>query len=111
MMVTDRPEDGQKKMGLTKKYDGQKAPFNLGFTVIDPTHEIRTEWGLPDDLKQPVIVSTEPKSEATKSGLRQGDVILDVNKTAVESSKDVLKLLKKGQNTLRIARKIGRAHV
>lgn len=105
MAVTERPEDSRKKkIGSTKKYDGQKAPFNLGFTVMDPNEELRSEWALPDDLKQPVVIEIDRNSAASKSGLRPGDVILDVNKNGVDSAKDVLKSLKKGQNTLRIAR-------
>ncbi|HWU42212.1 MAG TPA: trypsin-like peptidase domain-containing protein [Bdellovibrio sp.] len=104
MLITDRPEDGKKKSAQSKKYEGQKAPFNLGFTVMDLNDQLRAEWGLPDDLKQPVVIDTEKNSLASKAGLHAGDVILDVNKQAVDSSKDVLKNLKKGQNTLRVAR-------
>lgn len=103
MLVADRPEDSLQK-NTTKKYAGQKAPFNLGFTVLDPNQQLRAEFGLPEDLKQPVVIDTKVNSAASKAGLQTGDVILDVNKAAVETSKDVLKNLKKGANTLRIAR-------
>lgn len=103
MTVAERVEE-QQKAPSAKSYQGQKAPFNFGFTVIDPTPELREEWGLPKDMKQPIVIETERMSAASKSGLRVGDVILDVNRTPVESSKDVLKNLKKGPNTLRIAR-------
>jgi serine protease Do len=104
ILVTDRPEDRPVKVSKSKGYHGQKAPFGLGFNVIDPNDQIKAEWGLPDDLLQPVVIEIEKNSVANKAGLQQGDVILDVNKNAVESSKDVLKSLKKGQNTLRVAR-------
>ena len=102
--VAERPEDIKVAKANVKKYDGQKAPMSLGFTVTDPTPAIRSEWGLPEDLKQPIVIETERNSVATKSGLRVGDVILDVNKQAVANSKDVLRLLRKGENTMRIAR-------
>lgn len=102
--VIERQDPRRQNLAQAKTYQGQKAPFNLGFTVIDPTPEMRQEWGLPEDMKQPVIIETERSSIASKSGLRVGDVVLDVNKKAVENTKDVLKNLKKGQNTLRIAR-------
>ncbi|QLY26442.1 trypsin-like peptidase domain-containing protein [Bdellovibrio sp. KM01] len=105
VVVAERPEDNVKfRKTDVKKYDGQKAPFNVGFTIIDPTPAIRSEWGLPDDMKQPIVIETTRNSAASKAGLAVGDVILDVNKQAVSNSKDVLKNLKKGSNTLRIAR-------
>ncbi|UXR66103.1 trypsin-like peptidase domain-containing protein [Bdellovibrio bacteriovorus] len=102
--TAERMEEKRVARAGVKTYAGQKAPFNLGFSVIDPTPELRQEWGLPDDMKQPVVIETERFSIATKGGLRVGDVILDVNKQPVDNSKDVLKSLKKGKNTLRIAR-------
>ncbi|MGE5087300.1 MAG: trypsin-like peptidase domain-containing protein [Bacillota bacterium] len=103
-VVTARPEDTKTAKPELKKHTGQKAPMNLGFTVADPTAAIRNEWGLPEDLQQPIVIETERNSAATKSGLRVGDVILDVNKQTVANTKDVLRLLKKGDNTIRIAR-------
>ncbi len=102
--TTERPEDTKKVSVQPTKYQGQKAPFGLGFTITDPTQQLREEWGLSKDMKQPVIIETQRSSAASRGGLRVGDVILDVNKQAVESSKDVLKHLKKGKNTLRVAR-------
>ncbi len=102
--TTERQDDRRASRPNSKTYVGQKAPFNLGFSVIDPTAELRQEWGLPEDMSQPVVIETERYSVASKGGLRVGDVILDVNKQPVSNSKDVLKALKKGTNTLRIAR-------
>ncbi|NUN06156.1 MAG: trypsin-like peptidase domain-containing protein [Bdellovibrio sp.] len=104
ILVAERDEGRRVVRAAQKNYQGQKVPFNLGFTVADPTAELRKEWGLPEDMSQPVVTETERASAASKSGLRVGDVILDVNKAPVENSKDVLKNLKKGSNTLRIAR-------
>lgn len=102
--VAERVDERRMTRTAAKTYQGQKAPFNLGFTVTDPTPDLRKEWGLPEDMTQPVVIETERASKASRDGLRVGDVILDVNKQPVESSKDVLKSLKKGKNTLRIAR-------
>ncbi|AFY02407.1 trypsin-like peptidase domain-containing protein [Bdellovibrio bacteriovorus] len=104
VVTSERLDEKRAVRAATKTYAGQKAPFGLGFTVIDPTTELRKEWGLPDDMKQPVVIETERNSNASKGGLQVGDVILDVNKQPVDTAKDVLKALKKGKNTLRIAR-------
>lgn len=102
--VAERADDRRAQRERTKSYAGQKAPFNLGFTVIDPTEELRKEWALSDDMNQPVVIETERGSVASKAGLRVGDVILDVNKVPVSNAKEILTNLKKGTNTLRIAR-------
>ncbi|WP_413577773.1 trypsin-like peptidase domain-containing protein [Bdellovibrio sp. HCB290] len=104
VLVSERPEDGASKPTETKKYEGQRAPFNLGFTFIDPTAQIRKDWGLAEGMKQPIVIETTRNSAASKAGISVGDVILDVNKQAVANSKDVIKSLKKGMNTLRVAR-------
>lgn len=104
ILIGERPEDKPKRQNTVKKYEGQKAPFNLGFTVMDANEDLRSEWGLPPTVKQPVVIETDRMSPASLSGLRVGDVILDVNKKSVEKAKDVLSSLKQGTNTIRIAR-------
>ncbi len=102
--VAERAEQKKASLDAPKKYSGQKAPFNLGFTVTDPTDELREQWGYSPDLKQPIVTEIERNSAAAKFGLRVGDVILDVNKKTTDSAKDVLKALRKDSNTFRIAR-------
>jgi serine protease Do len=89
----------------SKKYFGQKAPFNLGFKVAEATPELQRDLGLrPGAPAGPVIIEVERNSVASRSGLHAGDVILDVNKRAVHKPADVAKLLHGGQNILRVAR-------
>jgi serine protease Do len=99
-----RTDEIAKPAAPRKTYVGQKAPFNLGFSLIDPTAELRKEWNLPEDLKQPIVIETERNSLASKAGIRVGDIILDVNRKNVSTSKDVLSSLQKGSNVLRVAR-------
>lgn len=85
---------------------GQKAPFNLGFEVADYSSSLAKELGIPL-LKRPypIVVSIQRGSKAARAGIAVGDVILDVNRRAVGSAKDVLKGLQKGRtNTMRILR-------
>jgi serine protease Do len=103
-VIQERADDKKVAQPNKKTYAGQKAPFDLGFTVMDPSSDLRKDWGFPDDMNQPVVIETARGSLASKAGLRVGDVILDVNKKPVENSKDVLKHLKKSDNTIRIAR-------
>ncbi len=88
----------------SKRPEGQKAPFGLGFSIGDYTAELGDEFNLPR-LRQPrpVILAVESNSEAARSGLAPGDIILDVNRREVARTKDVIKHLRKGTiNILRI---------
>ncbi len=88
-----------------KQYFGQKAPYDLGFKVADINRDLKEEFGLSEvEPGKPVIVEVEPNSAAAKGGLESGDVILDLNKAPVKSSKDLLKGLQKKFNVLRVQR-------
>lgn len=106
LTVADRPDLPARGRFTPEpsQYKGQKAPFNLGFSVFDVNEELRQQYRIPPDVKKPMIISIERGSLASLAGLRVGDLILDVNKKSVTKALDVLKNLKKGSNTLRIAR-------
>ncbi len=107
VVIGERPDEKPKHLSELKKYDGQKAPFNLGFVISDLNSELREEWKIQDDVDKPLVIEVERNSLASKEGLRVGDIIIDVNSTEIKKSKDVLKAFKKGKNTLKIARPSG----
>ncbi|MFP5520204.1 MAG: trypsin-like peptidase domain-containing protein [Bdellovibrionia bacterium] len=80
------------------------AALGMGFKMTAPTKDLIEEWGYPEDLKNPIVTEVERNSLASRVGLRVGDVILDVNKKNTETPESVNKNLKKGTNTLRVAR-------
>lgn len=93
-----------KPLPKARKLEGQKAPYNLGFVVADYTAALSEEFNIPK-LRQPrpVILAVDPSSEAARSGLAPGDVILDVNRREVSRTKDAFKHLRRGTiNILRI---------
>lgn len=106
LTVGERPEKGTMPMqdvaGRTPK--GQKVPHDLGFTVSDLNADLRTSLELGDDVKKPVIVSVDPNSMGSFVGLRPGDILLEVNRTEVSSAADVIKHIKKGDNSIKLAR-------
>lgn len=106
LVVAERPEE--KIAGRQQRQGPQKgdvaAPFNMGFSLSNPSKELIENWGFPEQLNNPVVTEVERNSLAARVGLRVGDVILDVNKKSTETAEEVKKNLRKGNNTLRIAR-------
>ncbi len=104
--LEEHPDDLKQVQSKKKTYRGQKAPFDLGFTLSNYTAEIGRKFGLPQLRKPfPVVIEVDPDSPAGRAGLNPGDVVMDVNRKEVTKDTDVLKQLLKGQiNSLRILR-------
>jgi serine protease Do len=78
-----------------------KARWGIGLTDASP--DVRSELQLPDDVKGAVVTNVLPGSSADNAGLRQGDVILQVNRKDTKSAADVktaLGSIKEGDDAL-----------
>jgi len=73
----------------------EKTTVFGGVVVTTITEDIRTALNLPKDVQGAVIADIDAESPAAKSGLREGDVIQEVNKQPVKSAKDLLVISKK----------------
>jgi serine protease Do len=102
--VVENPEESRKLARSTKKYFGQNAPFDLGFKIADLTPNLAAEYNLDAEAHGPVVTEVVPGGPAAQSGLQSGDVVLDVNRETAAKATDVLRLLKKGRNSVRIIR-------
>jgi serine protease Do len=82
---------------------GVIAPFEIGFRVADYSVGLAKEYGLPlIKPGHPIVTEVERNSPAGASGIRPGDIILDVNRKDVSKARDVVKALKKSGNLLRV---------
>ncbi|MCB0385868.1 MAG: PDZ domain-containing protein, partial [Bdellovibrionales bacterium] len=104
LVVGRHPDDAQSSIAEKKGYEGQKAPFDLGFRVSDYNKKLANEFNLPPlREKHPVVIDVDRGSIASWAGLTPGDIILDVNRKSVTRATDVLKLLRKDRmNVLRV---------
>src|SRR5262245_12090908 len=73
----------------------EKTTVFGGVGVADVTDDIRTALNLPKDIKGAVIAEIDADSPAGKAGLREGDVIQEVNKQPVKTAKDLVAVSKK----------------
>jgi serine protease Do len=62
---------------------------DLGLSVEKLTPELAASVGLPEGTTGVVVTAVDPKGSAADKGLHEGDVIVAVNQTPVESAKDV----------------------
>jgi serine protease Do len=73
----------------------EKATVFGGVAVADITDDVRTALKLPKDVKGAVIAEIDSDSPAAKAGLREGDVIQEVNKQPVKNAKDLVAINKR----------------
>ncbi|MGE4055901.1 MAG: PDZ domain-containing protein, partial [Vicinamibacterales bacterium] len=66
----------------------------LGVAVAPLTPELRELAGLPDDATGLMVQSVNPESRAASAGIREGDVIAEVNQKPVENVQDLRAALK-----------------
>jgi S1-C subfamily serine protease len=66
-----------------------------GVAVADITEDIRTALNLPKEVLGAVIAEVDADSPAGKAGLREGDVLQEVNKQPVKNAKDLVGVSKK----------------
>jgi serine protease Do len=62
-----------------------------GVEVTTLDREARTELKVPDAVRGALITQVEPSSPAYEAGLRENDVILEVNRQPIQSTDDFTK--------------------
>src|SRR6266487_3958148 len=73
----------------------EKSTVFGAVVVADVTDDVRTALNLPKEIQGAVIVELDSASPAAQAGLREGDVIQEVNKQPVKNAKDLVALSKK----------------
>jgi serine protease Do len=82
-------EEGARVAGRT---DGPGAAARSVGLVLSPlSEEARRRYGLADDLRGVLVVGVDEDGAAARRGLNVGDVIVEVNQTAVEAPGDVIR--------------------
>jgi serine protease Do len=65
--------------------DGERG---IGLVVEDLSRQVRTRFKLPDALSGVLVTRVTPLSPADEAELRHGDVIIEINRTAIRTSGD-----------------------
>jgi serine protease Do len=79
---------------LAKNEPGVSRGEHEALTGVEVTtldREARTELKVPDAVRGALITQVEPSSPAYEAGLRENDVILEVNRQPIQSTEDFTK--------------------
>ena len=104
--ISAYPSDKKKKeTPLNSSYRGRKAPFKMGFSLVNSSSGARRDFGIPVSSPfGPIVSQVEPASPAELGGLRPSDIIRQVNRRDAPNRKKAFSLLRRGTNNLLIQR-------
>jgi serine protease Do len=93
-------ETASEKMHAPQEDKGTDiAPLGITLSAIDDEH--RKHYGISLNVNGLVITDVKPRSEASKKGLFEGDVIVEINQAAMNTVADVEKTVKDAQKKKR----------
>lgn len=118
LKVGELPEE----IARSSAIGGEEVERNLGLIVQEITPLIQRRLGI-DETEGVIVTNVQPGSTAWESGLRRGDIILEINKKqiknleqyrksidSVKEGENALLLVKRDKNTVYVALKIGGAN-
>ena len=123
-LVTAKPypkRSGKEKtfyVELTQREDTEsqvkgelKSTGKLGLKLRELTPDMARQLGYSEDEKGVLVTNVEQGSKSESAGIRQGDVIKEINHTLVTTPKEVKKQLKKLKSGNSVQILIKRANV
>lgn len=108
VVIAEQPKEIA-KAGVEEEAGASKAM--AGIEVRDLTPEIARRYGFSRGEGGVVVTQVEPDSNADNAGIREGDLILEINRSPVRNTGDyerVVSGLKKGQSVLLLVNRQGR---
>jgi serine protease Do len=99
------PSEDQASLGGKPDQNAEESDALNGVTVGDITPGIRQELNLPPRLQGAVITELDPATPAYEAGLREGDVVVEINHQPVKDSEtavEISKHIKSKQILLRV---------
>ena len=94
VMVKELP--GDEVASTSKgKHDTEASDSLNGVTVADLDSAAHERFKIPSSVKGVIVTGVEPDSVAYEAGLREGDVIQEINRKPVSSAEDAVRMTEK----------------
>jgi serine protease Do len=92
--LTVRPDElpGSEKVAQTDSQGRDNNEALKGVAVTDLDARTRREFKVPVEVQGALIAEVADDSAASEAGIKAGDVILEINRQAVRSAEDAVKL-------------------
>jgi serine protease Do len=90
--VVVREMPGEKPVARSGSSESDSNDTLNGVAVSNLDAQTRQQLGAPQKIQGAVVTQVEPGSAAADAGLKEGDVILEINKHAVKTADDAVKL-------------------
>ena len=69
-----------------------------GVGVTDLTREVRRQSEIPDRIRGVLVTEVDPDSAAHEAGLREGDILLEINRQPVETADEAVRLTERPED-------------
>jgi serine protease Do len=102
--VTVRQLPGNEELAKNNTPNGSDNGTLNGVTVSDLDQQTRQELKVPDNVKGVVITDVQADSPSAEAGLKQGDVIEDINRHPVKSADEAVRLTENTKDKVTLLR-------
>ena len=90
--ITPQPAPGSVASAGGAPGDSPATDALHGVAVVDLDAQTRAQFEIPRQIQGAVIVEVEPGTPSAEAGLAPGDVIIEINRTAVRNAADATRL-------------------
>jgi serine protease Do len=102
--VVPKEMPGTEQLAKSGGSDNEDNGTLNGVGVADLDGRMRQQYELPENVKGVVITEVSPDSKAAEAGLQPGDVIQEINRKAVKTADEAVRLTGKGAEKVTLLR-------
>lgn len=100
--IIEMPSEAVEMTSGTKKQQEEDGNVLSGLAVIDISPAISKQLGIAPDDKGVVVMRVEPGSVAELAGIKEGDVIQEIDRKAINNLNDFNKVVSKAKGDKRV---------